>query len=481
MPASVLRPRFCGVRVRVRMGRTRPRNIPVPISSIQPAPARTFPVLEEVLHLLLDAVCVVDADGRFVFISEAGERIFGYRAEEMIGRPMIEFVFPEDRQRTLDAASEVQAGRPNPHFQNRYVCKNGRVAHIMWSARWSEDHRVRIAVARDITLLKRAETLQAALYAISEAAHLSEDLVALFRRVHQIVDELLPAPQFLVALIEPLSGVLSFPYRANTQGSALSPASTETTELAAEIVRSGQAVLINRPRRRSPNPAEEFRACLGVPLRSKTGMIGALLVASGSGALSYSDDDRELLEFVSIQIATAIERKQSENRLRYIARHDTLTGLANREYFRECFQAALQRAGGERATVALLYIDLDGFKEVNDTFGHVSGDLLLRQVAERLRSNLRDSDLLGRIGGDEFLVLLEGLEWLEQAAALAEQLRGKLDEPFELAGQRVRVSASIGVAHYPQHGDSADDLARQADAAMYSAKALGGNRILVAG
>src|SRR5512141_501035 len=163
----------------------------------------THPVpLSNVMDLLLDAICVVDTRGCFVFVSAACERIFGYTPEEMIGRPMIDFVLPEDRPRTLQQADDIVAGRPQPHFENRYVRKDGKVVHIMWSARWSEADQVRVAVARDVTERKRADSMQAALYAISEAAHWGEDLVTLFQQIHQILGGLLPAVNFFVALYD---------------------------------------------------------------------------------------------------------------------------------------------------------------------------------------------------------------------------------------------------------------------------------------
>ncbi len=103
------------------------------------------------MDMMLDAICVVDIHGRFVSISGACERIFGYLPEEMVGKPMIDFVFDDDRKRTLEAVDRVLAGYLQRHFENRYVRKDGQIVHIMWSARWSETHQMRVAVARDIT------------------------------------------------------------------------------------------------------------------------------------------------------------------------------------------------------------------------------------------------------------------------------------------------------------------------------------------
>jgi PAS domain S-box-containing protein len=126
--------------------------------------------LANVLDLLLDAICVVNTQGCFVSITGACERIFGYTPEEMIGKPMIGFVFPEDQARTLQQVDKIMAGHLQRHFENRYVRKDGQVVDIMWSARWSENDQVRVAVARDVTERKRVEALHAAQHTIADSA-----------------------------------------------------------------------------------------------------------------------------------------------------------------------------------------------------------------------------------------------------------------------------------------------------------------------
>jgi diguanylate cyclase (GGDEF)-like protein/PAS domain S-box-containing protein len=439
-----------------------------------------------VMDLLLDAICVVDAQGCYVFVSAAFERIFGYTPAEVIGRPMIELVHPDDRERTLQAANEIMAGQPKPHFQNRYVRKDGRVIHIMWSARWSEADHVRIAVARDITELKRAESMQVALHAISEAAHSAADLLALFRHIHQIVGKLLPANNFFVALYDAKKDELSFPYFVDQYDEAPAPLGLDAGTLSGEVVRSGQALLLTPdtqvvlPGQVRPVVGRDSMDWLGVPLNGQKGVIGALVVQSYSGEVRYTEQDKALLQFVSTQVAAAIERKQTETWLQYIARHDQLTALPNRELFHDRLRTALAKARRDRQRLAVLYIDLDRFKPVNDSHGHDVGDLLLCEVAARISHCVRESDTVGRVGGDEFVVLLNGTGLPEDATAVAGKIRAALDQPLELAGHRLHVSASIGIAVHPEHGHEDKQLMRHADDAMYIAKRQGGNRVSMA-
>jgi diguanylate cyclase (GGDEF)-like protein/PAS domain S-box-containing protein len=441
--------------------------------------------LTNVMDLLLDAICVVDVEGRYVFVSAAFERIFGYTSEEVIGRPMIELVHPDDRERTLQAASEIMAGQPKPHFQNRYVRKDGRVIHIMWSARWSAADGVRVAVARDITELKRAELMQVALHAISEAAHAAADLLALFRHIHQIIGKLLPARNFFVALYDEKTDELSFPYFVDEYDETPAPRKLDTGTLSAEVIRSGHALLltpatqVTLPERVEPIIGRDSLEWLGVPLGTPKGVIGALVVQSYSGDVRYTEKDKALLQFVSTQVAAAIERKQTEAWLQYMARHDQLTELPNRELFHDRLRTALARARRDKERIALLYIDLDKFKLINDSFGHDIGDLLLREVARRITHCVRESDTVGRVGGDEFVVLLNSLHQPEHAITVAEKIRSALNQPFELAEHRLHVSSSIGIAIHPDHGDDNRQLMRHADDAMYGAKKHGGNRLVM--
>jgi diguanylate cyclase (GGDEF)-like protein/PAS domain S-box-containing protein len=174
------------------------------------------------------------------------------------------------------------------------------------------------------------------------------------------------------------------------------------------------------------------------------------------------------------------EQKRAEAQVTYMAYHDALTGLPNRSMFEELLDLALARARRNQVAVAVLYMDLDNFKDVNDTLGHAAGDELLRQMAARLRGVVREADVLARLGGDEFAVLLADLEQgksssspEEPARALARRIQRALDHPFPLAEQELHTTASIGISIYPITARDAGGLMRQADAAMYQSKRSG--------
>ena len=165
----------------------------------------------------------------------------------------------------------------------------------------------------------------------------------------------------------------------------------------------------------------------------------------------------------------------TQERLERLAFHDPLTGLPNRLLFRDRLDHALLRARREGHQVALLFVDLDHFKRVNDTFGHPAGDQLLRQVAQRLSAALRNEDTVARVGGDEFVVILEGLGDDTDVAEVAEQIIERFGEPLILGDERLLVSLSIGISLYPDDADDASKLLERADRALYRTKAGGRN------
>jgi diguanylate cyclase (GGDEF)-like protein len=167
--------------------------------------------------------------------------------------------------------------------------------------------------------------------------------------------------------------------------------------------------------------------------------------------------------------------RDKERELEHLARHDALTGLANRLFLNDRIERAVARARRTGSSVALLMIDLDGFKQVNDAHGHAVGDELLVVIAGRLRECVRESDTVARLGGDEFVVLLEDTRYPEGTSQIVEKLIAAVRAPTMLDAGSIEVSASIGIACTPQHTNDADDLLERADAAMYNAKAAGRN------
>jgi diguanylate cyclase (GGDEF)-like protein len=231
------------------------------------------------------------------------------------------------------------------------------------------------------------------------------------------------------------------------------------------------------------NGETRIRQAMVAPLRGEAGTIGSILIGNRlTQGTSFSEDDLRLLETLANQAAAALENGQLEQslaelsrlkeELRHQAYHDPLTGLANRSLFTEQVNARLIRPGPGLLPV-VLFIDLDDFKVVNDSLGHVAGDRLLVAVADRVRNCVRSGDVAARLGGDEFAILLDDVEDLNRTLSVCKRLLEALKVPVPIEGQELSITASIGIAAGRNDQDRADDLLRNADVAMYTAKAQG--------
>ncbi len=364
---------------------------------------------------------------------------------------------------------------------------------------------------------QRAEHLQAALFRIAELATADIDQDEFYRRVHAAVGELLNAENFFIALLSDDRQRLTFPYAVDAV--KLPPAERSLSRgLSEYVLRRGSALRahnadieeLERLGEIAPGRMGSPAMCwLGVPLIVGDEVIGLVTVQSYRSSVLYGPADQELLSFVASQIANSltrrrsaeslkrayeqlehrveertlalrkeiIERERMQDQLRHQVMHDSLTGLPNRGYLRDRIDRVLGAIRREpQQHCALLYLDVDRFKIINDSLGHLAGDEVLKEVATRLAGCVRHPDLVARLSGDEFAILLEDVEFPRDATAVAQRVMEALRAPMLIAGKELQVTASVGIAIGDQHYDAADEVLRDADIALYRAKELGRKR-----
>jgi diguanylate cyclase (GGDEF)-like protein len=219
-------------------------------------------------------------------------------------------------------------------------------------------------------------------------------------------------------------------------------------------------------------PADEREVRMRIPLQTEKYEYGHLLIGATT---AVPDDILPSLHALAAQTVLGLRNAEHAATLRHQAFHDNLTGLANRSLLHEHLRQALARAR-RGSPVAVLLIDLDGFKAVNDTYGHAAGDQLLVAVAQRLRDGVRGADTAARLGGDEFAVLLDGMDSPQDAILVAERLLASIQEPVFAGGVELTPAGSLGVAVWRDHADI-DALLHDADTAMYAAKTAGKGRV----
>ena len=207
----------------------------------------------------------------------------------------------------------------------------------------------------------------------------------------------------------------------------------------------------------------------------------AVLAGKMNDTAASLAEARANLEKTTNELALQLEERRSiEAKLAVAATHDSLTGLPNRASFFEQFNHAIALADRQQENIALLFLDMDGLKIVNDAFGHDGGDMLIQQVGERLKGNIRKSDYVARLAGDEFVVILENLQRVDDDVSMVcTKLLTALAEPYDIRGRRIKLTASIGVSLFPDHGNSTEELLHRADSAMYQVKNGGKNNFVV--
>ena len=477
-------------------------------------PARlsmTAQVLTSGQPLLIDAAGIgqAQAAGRFVCVGErpqfwmgaplknAADEVFGMIAMQVYDTSRI--YSAEDRALFLVVASHVAMALDR-------ILHRADLEETV-SRRTLELSQLNAALRLEVAERKRAEHLQAALFNIAELSSQSGDMAAIYHSLHLIVGDLLYARNFYIAMFQASTGEVSFPYYVDEQNSLLPPPRRGRRGLTEYVIRQRRACLIDydeASRLMASNEIEHnnepgrSQSWLGIPLFDADVVRGVLVVQSYTPDVRYSLRDQDLLTFVSRHIDTALSRRgaaeavhqanlqlearvQSRTReldhanakLQYENAHDSLTSLPNRTHLQQRLQGAWFEYCQRRRELVVMFIDLDRFKMVNDSFGHHFGDLLLMQSAQRLRSCLRESDLLARLGGDEFAVLAPEAT-LEAAVDIAERILAAFDLPFLINGHEIFSSCSIGIvgADSQFHSEPAD-LLRDADTAMYRVKNAG--------
>jgi diguanylate cyclase (GGDEF)-like protein/PAS domain S-box-containing protein len=398
-----------------------------------------------------ELVWAVDRDGRWSYLSpRATRQIFACEPEDLLWERLVDAQPEAERERTLAMLARVLADGTASHFETVHLDRKGREVVLSLNAtprRGAGGAIVGVTgTATNITELKRKE---------SELSGALAEQQLLFDSVSE-------------GIVLLRHGVVR---KCNTKF--------------AEMLGYKVEELLDQPSLvwyAEPTEWEHVNRTARATMAQGRDYGGELLVKRKNGSVFWCDMRGRALDphrvdegsiFVFIDISA---RKEREQRIQHLADHDALTGLLNRRLLEDRLQQAINLARRNEAMVAVMLIDLDGFKAVNDRFGHLMGDYVLRTVAKRLRDCVRESDTIARLGGDEFVVLLSGQRSPEDSSVVAEKILGALTDPVAAGGRRFEIGASIGISVFPRDGASAEQLLKHADTAMYRVKEAGKNR-----
>lgn len=418
-----------------------------------------------------NAVFITDERWRTVFVNAGFERKFRWSGDEMAGLTPMEVLAPHlGAERVAFLGRELRAGRDirweevlRGRGQERYWCsvatspvfENGRLVNT-------------VTVITDITQSKVHEVLHRT---VLEAIVNEEPLLNVLTTICTEVDRMLPDLACAVVEAAP-DGTLHLLVAPRLPAQALRRHSGKIRWPGSE---AGDALAQFTFDAELENPLREdlrrlgYDCVIGLPVRDAGGqLIGGMVLHCRGGHVADSFQ-RQLLEAAVHLCSLALTRERAKQQIRQLAFYDALTKLPNRSLLLAKADQALANARRGDAPVAVVFIDLDRFKHVNDSLGHAAGDELLCQVAERIGRTRRQSDIAGRLSGDEFVLILPDCD-ARHATDLVERLQARLADPFELSGVRVQSSASMGIAMFPHDGVEIATLLQRADMAMYQAK-----------
>jgi diguanylate cyclase (GGDEF)-like protein/PAS domain S-box-containing protein len=396
-----------------------------------------------------DAIIGKSMDGRVVSWNPAAEAMFGYTSDEMYGRPVSILFAPGNNDPVDEIVARLTQGHGVKNFETKRVRKDGSIIDVSLTLSPIKDAAGKIIgiakIARDITGKKRAEE-NLRLWGRAIEASSNGIMIVDVSMAERAIVYANPAFQQITGYTP--DEVIGRDPRF-LQGAGNDHPEMNEIHSAVRDLREGRAVVRN------------YRKD-GKPFWNELSMAP---VREADGRVKY---------FIGI-LNDITQRKRHEAELEHQATHDSLTKLPNRTLLEDRLRQAIAHACRDQTFAAVLFIDLDRFKVVNDSVGHEAGDQLLCQVAERLRLIFRESDTVARPGGDEFVVVAERIENEQAAAVLAQRIMQSLAPPFLIAGQQFYASCSIGIGIFPKDGRAASELLKNSDAAMYRAKELGRN------
>jgi diguanylate cyclase (GGDEF)-like protein/PAS domain S-box-containing protein len=443
-----------------------------------------------------DAVVLWDLEGRLISANAATELLSGYARSEMNGTRITDYVLRSDVERIVLAVRSIAAGRVesfSAHMRHRdgrtvpIECKafparapDGTIAGVF--TRLRDVVELREAEAQ-VTLNQRAIEVQSErirrLFLTAASRGESDE-----QQIDNVLRLGLELFGFDCAYISRFDGerVVIRNVAGEARGSLFPGAIFRAETALSRHVRENATLSIpdfDAPewKDESANAHGVWRAFFAARLVVGKGPYGALIFASRNPRSAVSDArDSDLIGLMALLVASVIDRIAADERIRELAFTDALTGLPNRVLWADRTALAVATAKRYGQGFALMYIDIDLFKSVNDAFGHHVGDEFLRAAAARLRSTLRESDTLARFGGDEFVILQTMVNKYSDASDLARKVTAAMQQPIHAAGHEFTIRASIGIALYPDDAKDVDTLMQLADEALYRAKAKGRNR-----
>lgn len=430
--------------------------------------------------------------GRFLRVNQKFCQITGYSAAELLSMNYADLTHPDDRAASSEMNGKLARGEISEFtIDKRYCRKDGRTIWVSLNLAGIRDKHGRVirtvGTIQDMTERKRAEWIERDRRQVLEMVAQNMPLTGVLGRLAEAVERQVDGwAAFMIVRDGALNlHAPSFPsdWRDAVGAHLMQVAAALSSHAWESADRCGVSYIRTDPawdELRAPALAMGLQSCWTVAIASNDGSSLGALSLFCKESRGPSAHDLQMLQMAASLATICVEHHNTATALAHSVRHDQLTGMPNRICFEDRLETAMQRARRDGSQVALFFLDVDRFKNVNDTFGHEAGDALLQQFASRLARQLREIDTLARMGGDEFALIIPDVKSPDDAIIVAEKLMRCLAEPIHVGGRDLIISTSMGIALYPCHGDDSASLQRCADQEMYRTKQRGRNGYSVA-
>ncbi len=439
--------------------------------------------MKSILNAVDEGVITFDSKLRIIMINRFALNLWGYSRDEILGENLSILIANPYSNRILKYSKEHKLSEKlnllNKSLKIKALTKQKQKFPISLNfveSKIDEQQFFTVAIT-DLSDFIKNKQIQNCMLDISNSVRISTNIKQLYREIYKNLNLLIPIEEFTISLVENKNKIHEYNYSNNKSDfESLNPIELNIVE---PIIKNKKSLIYSsteieylKNKKKITNDFKVPNSYIGSPLIVGKQIIGVVSIKSFDKNINYKEEELNILKFISDQIAMAIDKVKSVEEMHYLAYYDKMTKLPNRILFNDRAKFAFKNALRTNDKYAILFLDLDEFKIINDTMGHNAGDKLLKIVAKKLIASVREGDTISHWGGDEFTILSK-INDIEDNKKLCRRILNEIKKEVKINNKKIACSVSIGASIYPEDGNNIDELIHKADMAMYVSKTKG--------
>lgn len=439
--------------------------------------------MKGVLNAVNEGVITFDSELKIIMANRFALNLWGYSREEILGKNLSILIDKPYSNRIIKYAKDNNLSDKlnilNKNLEIHGLTKNKKKFPISLNfvENKTKDTQFFTVAITDLTSFFKNKLIQNCMLEISNSVRVSTNIEQLYKDIYKNLSLLMPIEEFSISLISDkntikeynyISKIKNFESNHKIKSNIIEPIIKNSKPL----IYCFEEIEYLKEKGKLNNDFDSPNSFIGCPLIIAKEIIGVVSVKSFDSKITYSENELNILKFISDQIALAIDKVKSVEEMHYLAYYDKMTNLPNRILFNDRAKLAFKNAKRNKDKYAVLFLDLDEFKLINDTMGHSAGDKLLKIIAKKLRNSVREGDTISHWGGDEFTILSK-INDVNDNKILCQRILKEIKKSVKINKKDIECSVSIGTSIYPTDGQKIDELIQKADMAMYVSKTKG--------